>query len=64
MIKVNIIHSSMNEMSCNIHTDTMLEFENYWELNSNLLDADFVSDNEIEILEEDEDDNQAKIVIF
>jgi len=33
----------------------MLEFGNYWELNSNLLDADFVSDNEIEILEEDED---------
>ena len=51
----DIIHSSMNEMSCNIHTDTMLEFGNYWELNSNLLDADFVSDNEIEILEEDED---------
>jgi len=54
----DIIHSSMNDMSSDIYTDTTLEFENYWK--SNLLDADFVDDYEIEILEEDEDDDQAE----
>jgi len=48
----------MNDMSSDIYTDTTLEFENYWK--SNLLDADFVDDYEIEILEEDEDDDQAE----
>jgi len=54
----DIIHSSMNDMSSDTYTDTTLEFENYWK--SNLLDADFVDDYEIEILEEDEDDDQAE----
>jgi len=54
----DIIHSSMNDMSSDIYTDTTLEFENYWK--SNLLDADFVDDYEIEILEEDENDDQAE----
>ena len=41
----DVIHSSMNKVSCDIHTT--LEFENYWE--SNLLDADFVSDDKAQI---------------
>ena len=45
----------MKWYSYDIRIDTMLKFENYWE--SNLLDADFVSDDKMEILEEDEDDD-------
>jgi len=57
MIK-NIIQSSMNEMSLDIETDTTLEFENYWE--SEFLEADFIMNDEIEELEEDEDDDQTE----
>jgi hypothetical protein len=54
----DITQSSMNEMSLDIETDTTLEFENYWE--SQFFEADFIADNKMEKLEENENNNQAE----
>lgn len=50
----DVITNAVNDISFDVHTDTTLEFQNYWEMD--LLDIEFVTDEELEESNDDDDD--------
>lgn len=49
----DVITNAVNDVSFDVHTDTTLEFQNFWEMD--LLDTEFVTDEELEESNDDDD---------